>query len=136
MKDMFSKMDVITAFKNINININSTIAGVGVDTGLKTNVLALISGDNSGVVGLLTPNAFLGFEHNDESTDPGAPWEAVPDEFLAGDPANEVIDVIDITHRLCYVGHKRYVRVTVTTDGTGKMLIYGFYALINKDLLF
>lgn len=126
-KDSYSQTKVFEAFGRTPLPGGNGVA-LGVDTFGCESFLVFVMPQRTGA-GSFSGSGVIGFEDNNVSTSPSAPWETVEPEFIIGNPIAETFDNLADTKKLGYIGKKRFVRATIQTAGGSVMWIGGSYVL-------
>lgn len=113
-KDSYSTTKVFEGFGFTPFS-GPVVFSAAIDTkGVESVLFAYVPEPTS--IGSFAGTAIMSFEDNDISTSPSAPWEAVEEEFVVGNPTDEIIDTLRVPKKLGYVGKKRFVRLKVVTN--------------------
>lgn len=126
MRDLHHNIKVSNALDTQAISTNTTTNGEVIDTrDFDTLEFAIKAGAVTD--GNYTPL----IEHSDVDTF-GGEQEAVADKFLLGTEAEAQVDAANEVKKIGYVGHKRYVRLSIVSAGTTSGGTLGAMALQTK----
>jgi hypothetical protein len=126
--DMHNEIFAVIARNTAAISTNTTTAGVIIDTKGYEGLEFLIQS------GARTDGSYLPLiEESDDSGMAGA--VAVADEDLLGLEVDATIAAANTVKRIGYVGHKRYVRLSLVSTGVTTGATLGAVAILSRGIM-
>lgn len=108
-RDLKNDIRILSAFDGATIATDTTTAGNIIDTALFSSVTFVLA------LGAYTAgDATMLLEESDDATFTVS--NVVDAQFILNDAAESLVDAANAIQTLGYVGHKRYVRMSIVSD--------------------